>query len=193
MILNEMSECLKHRIRDTEYRVILAMKDINGKTTYVRYWPATGLEDAINTLKGRFNQAVGRIDVPAENKMLDVDNLCGWILYKNGETAYIDVEVTTTFINRDNVSKQQTLDAKKMYDIMSLFAMTEDVRIRKVIAKHTDELSNGQECSIKLTYKEVDKRGNDGKYAGHDLYYVDDVSIPDWVYCNLRSIFMEEK
>ena len=74
---------------------------------------------------------------------------------------------------------------------MRSFSMVNE-KVRPIIVKHVAELANGQECTLKLTYKEVDKRGDDGKYAGHDLYFVDDVSVPDWVYDDLKEIFMEE-
>ena len=175
----------------TEFKVIVVEEGVLGAKNIIRCDVCSSREDAIGRLKGRFNQFVDRRDVAATINLLDIDNLCGIIKYDDGSSIYIDVEVNASLMGNNN-TKQQKLDEKKMYNMMSLFAMTNNAHVRKIIAKHTNELANNQECTMRLTYKEVDKRGEDGKYDGHDLYFVDDVSIPDWMYNDLKEIFMEE-
>ena len=186
-----MSDGLKHRLEFTGFKVILVEEGVLGAQAIIRCDVCSSREEAIERLKGRFDQFVSRKDALAMKKLLDVDNLCAIIKYDDGTSIYIDVEVNASLMNNDNNSKPQMTE-KQMYSAMSIFSMTGNAHIRRIIAKHTVELANGQPCTIKLTYKEVDKRDDDGKYVGHDLYFVDDVSIPDWMYNDLKSVFVEE-
>lgn len=181
---------LKRRMEFTDFKVIIFTRNVHGVDGVLKYDACSSRAEAVERLKGRFDQFANRIDIPAETKLLDIDNLCGSIKYKDGSEIYIDVEVNASLIPDKDPNQQ--VSENKIYGIMSIFAMTKDVQIRNAIAKHVTELANGQQCTIKLAYKEVDKRDEDGRYAGKDLYFIDDISIPDWLYYDLRSVFKEE-